>query len=90
MILPLPAWGEIDQPLELAALKPLMECWNWSHKGAIKQFSIIPLHPDPSDQSMTDANFVFRSSVAWLMKANKYANPENISVLNLSDLRGRR
>ncbi len=90
LILPLPAWGKIEQPLELAALKPLMECWNWSHKGAIKQFSILPLHAEPSDQPITDANFVLRSSVAWLMKTNKYANPKNIGILSLSDIRGRR
>lgn len=86
LVLPLPAWDKSGQPVELAALKPLMECWNWANKGAIHRLSILPLLAQPHYSAVTDDNLVLRGSVAWLMKANKFANSENIGVISLSDL----
>lgn len=86
LVLPLPAWGKQGQPIELAALKPLMDGWNWSNKGAIKEFSVLPLLPNPSLAPFLDNDTILRSSVAWLIKANKFADSRKIGVVSLSDL----
>ena len=86
LVLPLPAWGAQCQPIELAALKPLMDGWNWSNKGAIKKFSILPLMPEPSFAPPPDNDVILRSSVAWRTKASQFADPTKIGVVVLSDL----
>lgn len=86
LVLPLPAWGTQGQPIELAALKPLMDGWNWTNKGAIKKLSILPLLPHPSFLALIDNDTILRSSVAWLTKANQFADPAKIGVVSLSDL----
>lgn len=91
LVLPLPAWdktGQVSsgQAIELAALKPQMECWNWSQKGAINRLSILPLLPQQTFEPVTDSTLALRNSVAWLMKATQFAIAENIDVVSLADV----
>lgn len=86
LVLPLPAWGPHDKPIELAALKPLMDGWSWSNKGAIKKLSVLLLMPESSFSTLSDNNVVLRSSVAWSAKASQFADPKKIGVIGLSDL----
>ena len=90
LALPLPAWGEtgqlVDKPIELAALKPLVDGWNWSRKGIIKRISILPLSHTAQYAPINDGQLKFRSSVAWLMKSSRFSDPTRIEVASLADI----
>lgn len=86
LILPLPAWNGNNQPIELAAMKPLMEARSWPNKGSIRRLSILPLLSLPTDAPFTDDNLTMRGSVASLMKQAKFAVPTNIEVVGLADI----
>jgi hypothetical protein len=84
LILPLPAWSNIDKPIDLAGLKPLVESRNWGRRGAIRKLSILPLRSLPADPHFPDDKLTMRSSVAALMKSVAFANPANLFVSNLA------
>ncbi len=86
LVLPLPAWHGNNIPIELAAIKPLIDGWNWSHKGMIYKVSILPLLPQPNHTPVNDDNFILRSSVAQLMKSSRFSIPNNIGIASLADM----
>jgi hypothetical protein len=86
LVLPLPAWKDTDEPIQLAALKPLLEGWNWPKSGAISRLSILPLRSTPTEPHFTDDNLTMRGSVARLMKTARLANPANIGVVSIADV----
>jgi len=87
LILPLPAWKP-ERPLQLSALKPLVESRHWSHKGKIKHLSILPVSDDPN-QNLPNVNTTmnWQGQIAQMMKSAWLGNPENIQVVDLEALR---
>lgn len=85
LVLPLPAWG-MDNLIIEAALKPLVNGWNWSRKGIIYKVSILPLLPQPNYAPINDDNLILRSSVAHVMKSSKFTIPLNIGLVSLADM----
>lgn len=81
LVIPLPAWGANNLPIELAAVRPLAEGWNWSRRGIIHKISILPLLPQPSYGSINDNQYILRNSLAQVMRASKFSNPHNIGVI---------
>lgn len=86
LVLPLPAWNNIEEPIQLSALKPLLESWNWPKSGVISRLSILPLRSVPTEPHFADENLTMRSSVARLMKTARLANPANIDVVSIADV----
>jgi len=86
LVLPLPAWGNTEAPLDLAGLKPLIDGRSWERKGEIRKFSVLPLGADPESAAYLDPNFAMRSSVALLMKHAPLADPSRLSVLSLANM----
>lgn len=85
LVLPLPAWSINNTPIE-AAIKPLVNGWNWSRKGIIFKVSILPLLPQPNYAPINDDNLILRSSVAHVMKSSKFTIPLNIGLVSLVDM----
>lgn len=81
LVIPLPAWGGNSLPIELAAIKPLVEGWNWSRKGIIQKISVLPLLPQPSYSAVNDSQYVLRGSVAQVMKSSRFSDPRSIEVI---------
>jgi hypothetical protein len=86
LVLPLPAWNGNNMPIELAAIKPLVDGWNWSRKGIIYKVSILPLLPKPTYASTGDDNFILRSSIAQVMKSSRFSTPHDIGLVTLADM----
>lgn len=86
LVLPLPAWNGNSVPIELAAIKPLVEGWNWSRKGIIYKVSILPLLPQPAYAPTGDDNFILRSSIAQVMKSSRFSTPHDIGIVTLADM----
>lgn len=86
LVLPLPAWDDKSKLLELAAIKPLVDGWNWSRKGIIQKISVLPLLAEPSYAPVNDDQFLLRSSVAQVMKITKFSISSNIGVISLADM----
>lgn len=86
LILPLPAWDNTDEPIDLAGLKPLVESRNWERKGAIRRLSVLPLRSLPTDLPYSDDKLAMRGSVAMLMKSAVLADPANLAVASLADI----
>jgi hypothetical protein len=85
LVLPLPAWGN-NMPIELAAIKPLVDGWSWSRKGIIYKVSILPLQPQPDYVPADDDNFILRSSIAQVMKSSRFSTPHDIGIVTLADM----
>jgi hypothetical protein len=73
-------------PIELAAIKPLVDCWNWARKGIISKVSILPLLPQPNYAPNNDDSAMLRSSVAQVMKSSRFSIPQNIGIVTLEDI----
>lgn len=86
LVLPLPAWNGNNMPLELAAIKPLVDGWSWSRKGIICKVSILPLLPQPNYIPDRDDNTILRSSIAQVMKSSRFSTPHDIGVVALTDM----
>lgn len=86
LIVPMPAWGAVDKPIEIAAIKPLTEDRNWPEKGAITRLSILPLNEQPGAAHYTDPGMDMRLSLARQMRISKFADPANIHVIPLADI----
>jgi len=86
LILPLPAWNNIEEPIDLAGLKPLVESRNWERKGEIRRLSVLPLRSLPTDPHYSDDRLAMRGSVAMLMKSAALAEPANLAVSSLVDI----
>lgn len=86
LILPLPAWNNIDEPIDLAGLKPLVESRNWERRGEIRRLSVLPLRSTPTDPHYSDDKLAMRGSVAMLMKSAVLADPANLAVSSLADI----
>jgi hypothetical protein len=86
LVVPLPAWDDLESPIELAGLKPLADSRGWPHRGKIQRLSILPLGRSPAGQPFEDPKLTMRNSLALLMKLAKFADSRNIEVVKLADI----
>lgn len=86
LVLPLPAWNNTSEPIDLSALKPLVESRNWERKGSIRKLSVLPLLSLPDAAEFLDHNLVMRASVASLMNLAAFAVPKELHVIRLADI----